>query len=251
MLATELLPILIAVLGTIAGSISSCMYSKTVNKSNVGVLIATAAGMMVGCSLVLIGESVERSGLIRGLAAVAVGMMLMVVLDYLFTNCLDVDTFHFTGLSGQQAMRVALMIVGLVGHSVGEGLSLGMSAAESSSTSTIVSTSLAIHNIPETAALMFSFRAKGLSDGLSAVLAILSNLPQSIVALPAFSLFSSSALLMQWGMGMAAGCMMYSVSTDIYPEAVTAIGSPRARTVASLAGSLVVAFDIYSHIHIR
>ena len=105
--------------------------------------------------------------------------------------------------------------------------------------------------IPETAALMFSFRAKGLSDGLSAVLAILSNLPQSIVALPAFSLFSSSALLMQWGMGMAAGCMMYSVSTDIYPEAVTAIGSPRARTVASLAGSLVVAFDIYSHIHIR
>ena len=143
------------------------------------------------------------------------------------------------------------MLAGLVLHSVGEGLSLGLSASESSSTSTLVALSLAIHNIPETAALLFSFKAKGVSLFAAAILAVLSNLPQSLVAVPSMSVFTQYERLIEYGMGVSAGCMAFAVVEDVYPEAVSAIGNKRSLPIAAMAGALVVVFDIYSHIHIR
>lgn len=248
---TDCSSILIASIGTLAGALSSSFCSRSLNKSSVGALIAAAAGMMVGCSIVLIGECVQRTDIMVGGLSLIAGISLMRVLDMLCSSYLDVECFEFDGLSGERAVRVVIMFVGLVVHSIGEGLSLGLSAVDSSSTSMIVSTSLAVHNIPETAALMFSYRAKGLSDNMSVVLAVLSNLPQSIVALPALSFFASSRVFLEYGMGLSAGCMLYAVWSDVYPEAVESVGKSRAFSIAALASILVIIFDVTSHIHIR
>ena len=248
---TDCSSILIASFGTMVGALSSSFCSRSLNKTSVGALIAAAAGMMVGCSIVLTGECVRRTDTVVAGVSLIAGISLMRLLDMFCSSYLDAECFEFDGLSGEKAVRVVIMFLSLVAHSIGEGFSLGLSAVDSSSTSIIVSSSLAVHNIPETAALMFSYRAKGLSNNMSVVLAVLSNLPQSIVALPALSFFASSRVFLEYGMGLSAGCMLYAVWSDVYPEAVESVGKSRALSIGSLASILVIIFDVTSHVHIR
>jgi ZIP family zinc transporter len=251
MLALQLPSIFVALLGTITGCISSFIFNQSIGKSGIGNLIATAAGMMLGCALVQIHECMDISGTFTALASCALGLLMMFVLDQIVGNILDRDAFQMSGLRGDRAVRLLVMLIGLIIHSIGEGLSLGLAAASNSSAGTIMATTLAVHNIPETAALVFSYRAKGLTHSMSMLFAVLSNLPQTIVAIPAFKFFSSSALLVNYGMGASAGCMLYAVFNDVYPEAVSSIGKQRSLYILAMSCALVALFDITSHIHIR
>jgi|LauGreDrversion4_2_1035121.scaffolds.fasta_scaffold563639_1 ZIP family zinc transporter len=254
------LPILVAASGTFIGSLISYLFADSIHKSDIGYLIACAAGMMTGCAFVLIAEAARLSGLMISLSSFFVGLVLMQLLDTICTKYLDVETFQFTGLQGKRAIRLFVMVIGLVLHSLGEGISLGLSASVSSesgstvSTGFVVYTSLAIHNIPEAAALAFAFRSKGASKYYATILAVLANSPQSIMAIPSLSVFSSYASTIQYGMGIAAGCMLYAVVCDIYPESIEALGDKlkhRAAPITAITGIFVVIFDIYSHIQIR
>ena len=244
-------PISVAFSGTVIGAGIGSICTASLSKTKVGVLIAVAAGMMAGCALVLFQECVSRSGVFGALSSGTAGLILMWSLDWACTNMLSEEKFEFSGLSGHKAVRVFIMLASLIVHSVGEGLSLGLSAADSSSTSALVSASLALHNIPETAALLLSFRGKGVRQGAAVLLAVFSNLPQSIVALPAYSLFASSSTLIQYGMGMSSTCMAYAVVVDVFPEALHAIPRRFAVSIAAVASLVVIAFDLYSHSHIR
>ena len=250
-ISRELLTVMASLTGTLIGVATGYLFGKGLNKAKSGILVAFAAGMMIGCSLVLIGEGVHRSSWSECVVAVSAGVVLMLVLDRICTEYLDESEIHFSGVSDKQTVRIVVMLVGLLVHSIGEGLSLGMSAADSSSTSLIVASSLAVHNVPETAALLVAFRAKGLSEPAAIGFAIVSNLPQSVVALPVMSFFSNSFEAIKYGMGVSAGCMLYAVVRDIYPEAVVLVGRPRTIVYAALASFLVILSDAYSHIHIR
>ena len=238
-------------LGTLIGSVVASLFVSSLPKSRIGFLTATAAGMMTGCGLVLLEECSLRVGYFHAALALLGGCLAMKLLDEICVRVLSPKTFHFSGLYGTKAIRLFIMLMGLVIHSVGEGLSLGLSAADGSSTGIVVALSLAIHNIPETAALVFSFRAKGASHMSSIILGVLSSLPQCLVAFPSVSVFSSNLRLVEYGMGVSAGCMAYAVLADVYPEAVATIGRQHSLSTALLAGALVVVFDIYSHIQIR
>ncbi len=254
------LPIFVAATGTIIGSLISYLFADSIHKSDIGYLIACAAGMMTGCAFVLIVEAVRLSSLMISLSSFFVGLAIMQLLDTICNKYLDIQTFQFTGLHGQRAIRLFVMVIGLVLHSVGEGISLGLSASVSGvegstvSTGFVVYTSLAIHNIPEAAALAFAFRSKGTSKYYATFLAVLANSPQSIMAIPSLSVFSSYASTIQYGMGIAAGCMLYAVVSDIYPESLEALGDKlkhRAPVITAITAIFVVLFDIYSHIQIR
>ena len=241
----------VAFSGTMVGAGIGAAFTANLSRVKVGVLIALAAGMMAGCALVLLQECTARVGYGASIYSSLLGLLLMYSLDWICSNIFSEEKFEFTGLSGHKAVRVFVMLTSLIMHSIGEGLSLGLSAADSSSTSAIVSSSLALHNIPETVALLLSFRGKGLSQGSAILLAVFSNLPQSIVALPAFSFFASSSTLIEYGMGIAASCMGYAVIVDVFPEAVEAVPRGVALAIAALSALAVVVFDFYSHVHIR
>jgi len=255
----ELFPIMIAASGTIMGSFLSFFLAQRIRKTDIAFLIACAAGMMTGCSFVLLEESFRLSSTEVGLLSFASGFALMKLLDMICTKYLDADSFEFTNLHGQKAIRLFIMVIGLMLHSIGEGLSLGLSAI--SNNGKIVYTSLAIHNIPESAALAFAFRSKGTSVWYSFILSILSNSPQSLMAIPSLSFFSSYSSYVQYGMGMASGCMLYAVLYDIFPEAVEAAtaaskgysgdGVRKVYLVSIISCLMVISFDLVSHIQFR
>jgi zinc transporter ZupT len=247
---------MVATLGTLVGSLLSRVLETAASRKDIGLWIALAAGMMFGCGVVLTWEAVLQNGYIRGIASVLVGWFFMYILDYLSDKILNVNTFKFSNLEGKKAVKLLVTVVGLVVHSIGEGVSLGLSAAEqghfSSGVGSVVYISLALHNIPEAAALALAFRVKGTTRLQATLLAIASTLPQSIVAWPAYSLFSMNLPAMIFGTGVASGCMLYAVVNDIFPESVDHLGSRnRAVLIASVATSLVIVFDVYNHILIR
>jgi ZIP family zinc transporter len=233
------------------GALFISAFIDSLPKSRMGTLTAVAAGMMTGCALVLIAESITRTSLNRASVSLGVGLSLMYVLDFICSKFLPVESFHFSGLSGRHAVRVFVMLLSLIIHSVGEGLSLGLAATDSSSTSSLVALSLAAHNIPETAALVMSFRAKGVSFSYAMLLGVASSIAQSIVALPSSHMFSAYRHLIDYGMGASAGCMIYAVFSDILPEAVVTIGRRRSLSVGLFSVAIVIVLDLYAHHNVR
>lgn len=252
----HIFPIVVALLGTLTGSAISQVFESRISRKDIGVWIAVAAGMMMGCGTVLTYEAIELNGYVLGISSVLLGMAFMKLVDYFSTQYLDVDKFCFSSLRGEKAIKLLVTLIGLVAHSIGEGLSLGISAAQretlSSGTGFVVYVSLALHNIPEAAALALAFRNKGTTKLQAGILAIASTLPQSIVAVPAYSLFSMSYSAIVIGTGIASGCMFYAVLYDIYPEAVELMGNQKQTIVVTVVStSLVILFDVYHHILIR
>lgn len=240
------IPIFLAVLGTVAGAALARFFSSSLGKSMIGTLVGVAAGMMLGCAFLLSQECVSKVGTFPGLVAISCGCLLMLCIDKTCSAILSRigGEFNFSGLQGTNAVRVFVMMLSLVAHSIGEGLSLGVSSAADNK-SPLVALSLALHNVPEAAALFFSYNSKGVSPKSSLTLAILSNLPQSLIALPALA-FSSSGTL-SYGMGLSSGCMLYAVVSDVFPEACGSLGK---RTASSILGSsLGVILLIDSQIH--
>lgn len=208
--------------------------------------------MMTGCSTVLMCEAYSTSAsLLVIIAGVALGVGLMLIVDRFFTaNPLE----HLGTLKGARASRAAVVLLGMMVHSLGEGLCLGLSSAsDKSHLGGLVFGSIAIHNIPEGAALCLAFIAKGMKPLEGAVFALIANLPQPISALPAYLLskhvLSVTPSLVAMGLAVAAGCMGYAVVMDIAPEAYRLLGNDPLRTTAltGLCSAVVIAVDFYAH----
>ena len=78
--------------------------------------------------------------------------------------------------------------------------------------------SLAIHNIPEGIAVSLLLMSQGMSLSMSSLYAAISNIPQPLIAIPAYLFLSSYTSLLPFGYGMAAGAMTYIVCTELIPE---------------------------------
>lgn len=241
--------IVFAVLGTVIGSVFSIVCSAKIHHSHLGVLGAIAAGMMSGCSIVMFMESVLALGFVSGLVSVAFGVGIMSFLDYFVSKYISSASFEFSGLAGPKAIRVLILFLSLSVHSIGEGFSLGL--ASTIPTGSIVSLSLALHNIPEAAALSFAFKAKGVSDMHAIFFSIISTLPQSLLAFPVASYFTSVSSTVELALGVSAGCMVWAVLTEILPEANQSCGKRLSLILASSSAILLIAFDLYSHSNVR
>jgi zinc transporter ZupT len=112
---------------TIAGATLSVILAHKILKTQIAFLISCAAGMMMGCAFVLLEESFRLRSAAVGMVSLCVGISLMKCLDMICTRYLNVD-FEFVNLHGKKAVRLLILVLGLILHSLGEGLSLGLSA---------------------------------------------------------------------------------------------------------------------------
>ena len=243
-----LFPIILAISGTMLGGILSGLCQDFFQGSRAGIFVATAAGMMAGCAIVMFIEACEALGVLWGVISVFVGLGGMGLLDEFYSLHFDPERFEFSGLSGTKAIRVFVLFSSIFVHSVGEGFSLGLSAV-SKQHGSMVSMSLAIHNVPEAAALAAAFRSKGVSTWGSIVLSTISTLPQSVLALPVSYWFPPA--LIEFGMGISAGCMAWAMLSEMLPETVATCGKQTGLLFICASATVLVAVDAYSHAEIR
>lgn len=215
------------------------IFAKAVDRWWLGICNGLAAGLMIGASYGLIAEGLEY-GLSRIIAGIAFGVIFMTVAHNLLNNRKDL---HVGALNGANAIK-ALMIVGVMTlHSISEGVGVGVSFGGGEALGELITAAIAIHNIPEGLAISLVLVPRGISVLKSGLWSIFSSLPQPIMAVPAFLFITVFETILPFGLGFAAGAMIWMVFSEIIPDALEE-GTPNTVAVSvTLSMTAMLAFQ--------
>ncbi len=100
---------------------------------------------------------------------------------------------------------------------------------------TLITVAIAVHNIPEGVAITAVMRPQGVSVARCAGWSVLSSLPQPLMAVPAFLFVEAVRPALPWGLGFAAGAMVFMVLVELLPEAFHEGRRPAVATLATLS----------------
>jgi zinc transporter ZupT len=147
------------------------------------------------------------------------------------------------------ARRAILIVTVMAAHSLSEGIGLGVSFGGEAGvrTGSIISSTLAVHNIPEGLAVCLVLIPRGLSLVDAAAWAVLSSIPQPLFALPAFFFVNYFAALLPVGLGFAAGAMVWVAMFELWPSASELLGPVRSTLASLLACSFMLGIQYALH----
>jgi len=189
---------------------------------------AIAAGLMLGASLGLVAEGARHGGW-QTFLGVNVGIGFILLTQKLLGGH-DPDVGAFRGAG---ARRMLLMVVVMTVHSFAEGAAVGVSFGGGMALATAITVAIAVHNVPEGLAISAVLRPQGVSVLGCVGWSVFSSLPQPLMAVPAFLFVERVAVALPYGLGFAAGAMIFMVLVELLPEAYE---QERARRVALLTG---------------
>ena len=199
-------------------------FVRNMSPRTMGIANALAAGLMLGASFGLVAEG-ARHGIGLTLAGAATGLAFILLTQrYLADH--DVS---FGDIQGASAQRMLLIVVVMTVHSFAEGVAVGVSFGGGASLATAITVAIAVHNIPEGLAISAVLRPRGASLLACAWWSVFSSLPQPIMAVPAYLFVERFARALPFGLGFAAGAMVYVVLVELLPEAYEADGEEHAK----------------------
>lgn len=224
------------------------LFVKDINKKWLGIGNALAAGLMLGASIGLIieGAIVEDvdTPIIKLIIGMGIGLVLVLLAQKLLSSR-DED-FHIGDVEGADAISMLLIVGVMTVHSFAEGIGVGVSWGDGSAFGSLISTAIAIHNIPEGLAISLVLIPRGTSVWKAAGWSIFSSLPQPLMAIPAFLFVLVFRPFLPVGLGLAAGAMIWMVFKELLPEAledmpaITVYGTMTLAIIAMLAFQFLV-----------
>ena len=210
------------------------LFVRAVGERRLGAANALAAGLMLAASAVLLWE-----GWNVNLATTALGAVLGAGAVWLSQVLLRRREEVSVGdMRGADARKAILIMGVMTAHSFAEGIGVGVSYGGGDELGLFVTTAIALHNVPEGLAIALVLVPRGVSVWAAAGWAVVSSLPQPIVAVPAFLAVASFAPLLPFGLGFAAGAMVLMAALELLPEAVEQTGRSH---VAAWCGAALVA----------
>lgn len=211
---TVFIAALITALATGLGAIP-LSFNKNIDKKWLSIGVAMAAGLMLAASHSLVQEGVAKQQWLA-LAGVASGLVII----YLVYRWIDKkDTPDVSELKGADAKK-ALLIVGVMTvHSFAEGMGVGVSYGGSQELGIFITVAIAVQNIPEGLAIALILVPRGMSVLKAAGWSIFSSLPQPLMAVPAYMFVSTFKPILPFGLGLAAGAMIWMVFAELMPDA--------------------------------
>jgi zinc transporter, ZIP family len=216
-------------------------FAKHPTRRWLGASNAVAAGLMLAASFGLIYEGVNH-GLLRTLAGALLGLAFIVAARRLLRQ--DEHPAVFAGMGGLDA-RKALLIVGVMTvHSFTEGVAIGVSFGGGEALGLFISLALAVHNIPEGLAISLVLVPRGVGWVHAAWWSIFSSLPQPLMAVPAFLFVEVFRELLPYGLGFAAGAMIWMVFSELVPDALEEASENLVAVVITLSIVAMVAFQV-------
>jgi zinc transporter, ZIP family len=198
------------------------LFVKNINRQWLGYGNSLAAGLMLGASIGLIveGATLENTNMpiIRLIIGMVLGLGLVLVSRRLLSE--QKSDFHIGKAQGADAISMLLIVGVMTVHSFAEGIGVGVSYGDGQTFGALISTAIAIHNIPEGLAISLVLIPKGTSVWRAAGWSVFSSLPQPLMAVPAFMFVLVFRPFLPIGLGLAAGAMIWMVFTELLPEAL-------------------------------
>jgi zinc transporter ZupT len=138
---------------------------------------------------------------------------------------------------------VLLVIAVMTVHSFAEGVAVGVSFGGGTALATAITVAIAVHNVPEGLAISAVMRPRGASLLACAGWSVFSSLPQPLTAVPAYLFVERFRPTMPYGLGFAAGAMVYMVLVELLPEAFEEGHAPRVAVLTGLTLAAMLLFQ--------
>lgn len=217
-----------AALATALGTLPVLMAQKpservqdTLFGFGAGVMLAACAfslvmpGLQAARESNLLGGGGWGAGAIIG-TAIMLGGAAMLALDRLLPH------EHFIkGREGAEATKLRrtwLFVIAIMLHNVPEGLAIGVGyGANEGMMAHALAIGITIQDVPEGFIVAAALLAAGYTRGFSVALGAASGLVEPVAAVMGATIMGYSGLL-PWGLGLAAGAMLFVVSHEIIPE---------------------------------
>ncbi|WP_047865723.1 ZIP family metal transporter [Rubrobacter aplysinae] len=238
-----LLVFLLALFTALATGLGAVPFAFTHDPARrwIGASNAAAAGLMLAASVWLAYEGLGR-GMLGVLVGAAVGAIsILAVRRYLG---LDEHPAVFAGMSGLDARKGLLIVAIMTAHSLAEGVGVGVAFGGGEDLGVIIALAIAVHNIPEGLAISLVLVPRGVSPGKAAFWSIFSSLPQPLMAVPAFMFVEAFETLLPYGLGFAAGAMVWMVFAELLPDARKDAPDRTILVVLAVSAASMMAFQL-------
>ena len=137
------------------------------------------------------------------------------------------------------------MIVGVMTvHSFTEGVGVGVAFGDGQALGALITTAIAVHNIPEGLAISLVLVPRGVSVLRAAGWSVFSSLPQPLMAVPAFLLVEWFEPVLGVGLGFAGGAMVWMVFAQLVPDALQTADTRSVVAVAAASAGAMIALQL-------
>ncbi|MDT8435586.1 MAG: ZIP family metal transporter [Gemmatimonadota bacterium] len=201
---------------------------------------AVASGLMLGASFGLLSEGADY-----GRLATLVGANAGVLFVLLAGRALGDREVEFGRVRGDDARRMVLIVLVMTVHSVAEGVAIGTAFAGGATLAVVITAAIAVHNVPEGLAITAVLRPRGTGLVACAGWSVFSSLPQPLLAVPAFLFVDTFRAALPYGLGFAAGAMVFMVLVELLPEAFEEGSRSTAALLVTVTTVAMVLFQQY------
>ena len=133
-------------------------------------------------------------------------------------------------LRGADALKALVIVAVMTAHSFSEGVGVGVSYGDSNRFGILMTLAIALHNIPEGLAISVVLVPRGATVRTAALWSVFSSLPQPLIAPLAYLFVEQFQVVLPFGLGLAAGAMLWMVVSELLPELRPAAASRQLRT---------------------
>ena len=221
-----------AALATALGAVP-VMFSQRLSDRVQDTLFGFGAGVMLAAcafSLILPGLEAAKTqqlwgggswaaGGVIGAAILLGGAMLMLLDKALPHEHFIKGREGMDALAGRKLRRTWLFVFAIALHNLPEGLAIGVGYAGSDTVgANALATGIAIQDVPEGLVVAVALLAAGYRRWVAVALGMASGLVEPVGAVIGAAVIEQSAAMLSWGLGFAAGAMLFVISHEIIPE---------------------------------
>lgn len=216
------------------------VFTRRVGKHWLSIGSAIAAGLMLAASHSLTSEGFNQDAWLT-----MFGMLAGLVLIVLAYRWIDRQgSPHVRELKGADARKAFLIMGVMIAHSFAEGVGVGVSYGGGDDLGVFITTAIAVHNIPEGLAIALILVPRGVSVPWAAFWAVVSSLPQPLMAIPSYSFVTVFQPFLPFGFGLAAGAMIWMVFAELVPDAKEDLSSEKMGALIVLAFLAMLGFQL-------
>jgi ZIP family zinc transporter len=238
----------VAALATAAGTLP-VLLAQNFSQRVYDAFLGLGAGIMLAAtafSLVLPAIAASKDGGYAPLpasllvaCAILLGMGLVILLDRLARPERMLKSAP-DGSSASTLKRAWLFVAAVTIHNLPEGLAIGVAyAGVDAANAYSLATGIAIQDIPEGLVVALALRTVGYGRRFSAGLGVVSGLIEPVAAVAGALLIDISVGLLPWGLGLAAGAMLFVICHDVIPEGHRN-GNASSTSCAVVAGFIIM-----------